>query len=69
MARPLDLDKVRQAWELRRQGSQQKEIARSLDLSLRHTQNYLSLDWLAQRSLRSLTKGAVEEVNEQLKIL
>ena len=69
MARPLDLDKLKKAWNLRRQGSRQKDIARLLHLSLRHTQNYLSLDWPARRSLRSLTKGAVEEVNDQLKTL
>ncbi|PKB79176.1 MAG: hypothetical protein BZY88_14690 [SAR202 cluster bacterium Io17-Chloro-G9] len=69
MARPLDLDKVKQAWDLRRQGKQQKEIAGALDLSLRHTQNYLSLDWLSQRSLRSLAKGAADEVNDQMKVL
>ena len=69
MSRKLDLDKVKQAWQLRRQGKQQKEIAEALDLSLRHTQNYLSLDWLAQRSMRVLMKGRAEEANDQLRTL
>lgn len=69
MTRLLDMDKVKQAWQFRREGKQQKEIAEALDLSLRHIQNYLSLDWLAQRSMRVLTKGGAEEVNEQLKTL
>ena len=69
MSRILDLDKVKQAWQLRRQGKQQKEIAETLDLSLRHTQNYLSLDWLAQRSMRVLMKGRAEEANDQLRTL
>jgi len=69
MARPLDLDKVKQAWDLRRQGKQQKEIAEELKLSLRHIQNYLSIDWLAQRGMRALMKGGAEEVNNQLKAL
>ena len=69
MTRPLDLDKVKQAWNLRRQGKQQKEIAEELNLSLRHIQNYLSIDWLAQRGMRALMKGGAEEVNNQLKAL
>ena len=69
MSRVLDLDKVKQAWQLRREGKQQKEIADTLDLSLRHTQNYLSLDWLAQRSMRVLMKGRAEEANNQLRTL
>ena len=69
MTRPLDLDKVKQAWNLRRQGKQQKEIAEELSLSLRHIQNYLSIDWLAQRGMRALMKGGAEEVNNQLKAL
>ena len=69
MSRVLDLDKVKQAWQLRREGKQQKEIAEALDLSLRHTQNYLSLDWLAQRSMRVLMKGRAEEANNQLRTL
>ena len=69
MSRTLDLDKVKQAWQLRREGKQQKEIADVLDLSLRHTQNYLSLDWLAQRSMRVLMKGRAEEANNQLRTL
>lgn len=69
MSRVLDLDKVKQAWQLRREGKQQKEIAEALDLSLRHTQNYLSLDWLAQRSMRVLMKGRAEEANDQLRTL
>ena len=69
MSRLLDMDKVKEAWQLRRDGRQQKEIAEALNLSLRHIQNYLSLDWLAQRSMRVLTKGGVAEVNEQLKTL
>ena len=69
MARILDLDKVKQAWQLRREGKQQKEIAEVLDLSLRHTQNYLSLDWLAQRSMKVLMKGRAEEANDQLRAL
>ena len=69
MTRLLDMEKVKQAWQLRREGQQQKEIAEVLKLSLRHIQNYLSLDWLAQRSMRVLTKGGVAEVNEQLKTL
>ena len=69
MTRLLDMDKVKQAWQFRREGKQQKEIAEALDLSLRHIQNYLSLDWLAQRSMRVMTKGGAEEVNEQLKTL
>ena len=69
MTRPLDLDKVKQAWSLRRQGKQQKEIAEELHLSLRHIQNYLSIDWLAQRGMRALMKGGAQEVNEQLKAL
>jgi len=69
MTRHLDLEKVKQAWSLRRQGKQQKEVADALGLSLRHIQNYLSVDWLAQRSLRALMKGGAEEVNEQLKAL
>lgn len=69
MTRHLDLDRVKQAWVLRREGKQQKEIADALGLSLRHIQNYLSLDWLAQRSLRALLKGGAEEANEQLKAL
>tara|TARA_B100000315_G_scaffold234821_1_gene249190 strand:+ start:101 stop:877 length:777 start_codon:yes stop_codon:yes gene_type:complete len=67
MSRLLDLDKVRQAWQLRREGKQQKEIAEELSLSLRHIQNYLSLDWMAQRSMRVLMRGGAEEVNDQLK--
>lgn len=66
MARPLDLDRINKAWQLRREGKQQKEIADALNLSLRHIQNYLSLDWLAQRSMRVLVKGGVGEVNSQL---
>ena len=50
-------------------GKQQKEIAETLDLSLRHIQNYLSLDWLAQRSMRVLMKGGAEEANSQLRTL
>ena len=69
MSRPMDLEKIKQAWQLRRQGNQQKNIAEALDLSLRHVQNYLSIDWLAQRSLRALMKGRAEEANEQLKTL
>ena len=69
MTRLLDMEKVKEAWQLRREGRQQKEIAEALNLSLRHIQNYLSLDWLAQRSMRVLTKGGVAEVNEQLKTL
>ena len=69
MTRHLDLDKVEQAWNLRRQGKQQKEIAHELSLSLRHIQNYLSIDWLAQRGMRSLMKGGAQEVNNQLKAL
>ena len=69
MSRILDLEKVKQAWQLRREGKQQKEIAEALDLSLRHTQNYLSLDWLAQRSMRVLMKGRAEEANDQLRTL
>jgi len=69
MTRPLDLDKVKQAWNLRRQGKQQKEIAEELNLSLRHIQNYLSIDWLAQRGMRALMKGGAQEVNDQLKAL
>ena len=69
MTRPLDLEKVKQAWQLRRDGKQQKEIAEVLSLSLRHIQNYLSLDWLAHRSMRVLLKGGAEEVNEQLRAL
>ena len=69
MTRQLDLERVKQAWGLRREGKQQKEIADILGMSLRHMQNYLSLDWLAQRSLRALMKGGAEEVNEQLKAL
>ena len=69
MTRPLDLDKVKQAWNLRRQGKQQKEIAEALNLSLRHIQNYLSIDWLAQRGMRALMKGGAQEVNDQLKAL
>ena len=69
MTRQLDLERVKQAWVLRREGKQQKEIADALGMSLRHIQNYLSLDWLAQRSLRALMKGGAEEVNEQLKAL
>ena len=69
MTRLLDLDKVKQAWDLRRQGKQQKEIAEELKLSLRHIQNYLSIDWLAQRGMRALMKGGAEEVNNQLKAL
>ena len=69
MTRPLDLDKVKQAWNLRRQGKQQKEIAEELSLSLRHIQNYLSIDWLAQRGMRALMKGGAQEVNNQLKAL
>jgi len=69
MTRPLDLDKVKQAWNLRRQGKQQKEIAEELDLSLRHIQNYLSIDWLAQRGMRALMKGGAQEVNDQLRAL
>ena len=69
MTRLLDMEKVKRAWQLRRDGQQQKEIAEKLNLSLRHIQNYLSLDWLAQRSMRVLTKGGVAEVNEQLKTL
>ena len=69
MTRLLDLDKVEQAWNLRRQGKQQKEIAQELSLSLRHIQNYLSIDWLAQRGMRALMKGNAQEVNNQLKAL
>ena len=69
MTRPLDLDKVKQAWDLRRQGKQQKEIAEELNLSLRHIQNYLSIDWLAHRGMRALMKGGAQEVNDQLKAL
>ena len=69
MTRHLDLERVKQAWSLRRQGKQQKDVADALGLSLRHVQNYLSVDWLAQRSLRALMKGGAEEVNEQLKAL
>ena len=69
MTRPLDLDKVKQAWTLRRQGKQQKEIAEELHLSLRHIQNYLSIDWLAHRGMRSLMKGGAQEVNDQLMAL
>ena len=69
MTRPLDLDKVKQAWNLRRQDKQQKEIAEELNLSLRHIQNYLSIDWLAQRGMRALMKGGAQEVNDQLKAL
>ena len=69
MARRLDLERVKQAWEWRREGKQQQEIADALGMSLRHIQNYLSLDWLAQCSLRTLMKGGAEEVNEQLKAL
>ena len=69
MSRLLDLEKVKQAWQLRREGKQQKDIATDLNLSLRHIQNYLSLDWLTQRSMRVLVKGGSEEVNEQLKAL
>ncbi len=69
MTRTLDLEGVKQAWQLRRQGKQQKEISEALNLSLRHIQNYLSLDWLAQRSLKALMKGRTEELNEQLKML
>lgn len=69
MARPLNLERVKQAWQLRRQGKQPKEIAEALRLTLRHVHNYLSLDWLAQRSLRVLSRGRPQEANEQLKIL
>ena len=69
MARSLDLDKVEQAWNLRRQGKQQKEIAEDLGLSLRHIQNYLSIDWLSQRGMRALMKGGAQEVNDQLRAL
>ena len=69
MSRILDLDKIKQAWQLRREGKQQKEIAETLNLSLRHIQNYLSLDWLAQRNMRVLMKGGAEEANNQLKTL
>ena len=66
MVRPLDLGRVKEAWQLRREGKQQREIAEALDLSLRHVQNYLSLGWLTQRSARVLVKGGVGEVNSQL---
>ena len=66
MTRPLDLERIKQAWQLRREGKQQKEIADALNLSLRHIQNYLSLDWLAQRCMRVLVKGGSGEVNSQL---
>ena len=69
MSRLLDLDKVKRAWQLRREGKQQKDIAEALNLSLRHIQNYLSLDWLAQRSMRVLIKGGAQEVNDQLRTL
>ena len=69
MSRPVDLEKVKRAWKLRRQGKQQKDIAETLDFSLRHVQNYLSLDWLAQRVLRVLEKGRAEEANNQLILL
>lgn len=69
MSRTMDLEGVKQAWQLRRQGKQQKDIAEALNLSLRHIQNYLSLDWLAQRSLKILMKGRTQELNEQLKML
>ena len=69
MSRILDLDKIKQAWQLRREGKQQKEIAETLNLSLRHIQNYLSLDWLTQRNMRVLMKGGAEEANNQLKTL
>ena len=69
MSRPVDLEKVKQAWQLRRQSQQQKDIAEALDISLRHVQNYLSVDWLSQRALRVLTKGRAEEANKQLKLL
>lgn len=66
MVRPLNLGRIKEAWQLRREGKQQKEIADALNLSLRHIQNYLSLDWLTQRSMRVLVKGGVGEVNSQL---
>ena len=69
MTRILDLDKVKQAWDLRKQGKQQKEISEELGLSLRHIQNYLSIDWLTQRGMRALMKGGAQEVNNQLKAL
>lgn len=69
MARPLNLGRVKQAWQLRRQGKDQREIAQALNLTPRHVQNYLSLDWLAQRSRRVLSRGRAQEANEQLKIL
>ena len=69
MTRILDLDKVKQAWDLRKQGKQQKEIAEELGLSLRHIQNYLSIDWLTQRGMRALMKGGAQEVNNQLRAL
>jgi hypothetical protein len=69
MARPLDLERVKQAWLLRKQGKQPREIAEALGLTVRHVHNYLSLDWLAQRSLRVLSRGRPQEANEQLKIL
>jgi hypothetical protein len=69
MARPLNLERVKQAWQLRKQGKQPREIAEALSLTVRHVQNYLSLDWLAQRSLRVLSRGRPQEANEQLKIL
>ncbi len=69
LTRTLALEGIKQAWQLRREGKQQSEIAEVLNLSLRHVQNYLSIDWLSQRSLKALMKGRADEVNEQLKIL
>jgi hypothetical protein len=65
----LNLERVKQAWQLRKQGKQPREIAEALSLTVRHVQNYLSLDWLAQRSLRVLSRGRPQEANEQLEIL
>ena len=69
MSRPIDSEKVRQAWDLRLEGRQQREIAQALNMSLRHVQNYLSLDWLSRRSRKALVKGRADEANGQLEIL
>ena len=47
MTRRLNLERIKQACQLRKQGQRPREIAVALSLTVRHVQNYLSLDWLA----------------------
>lgn len=50
---------VEKAWQLKRKGLKQREIADDMQVELRTVQNYHSLQWLQKRGLTQLSEEAV----------